>query len=208
MKFTTSLLAAGMAMAGLLEFAAAYNRDTMVCLVNRERGQRGLPFLGRNAALDNAAQRHSDDQARRCVMTHTGSDGSSPADRITAAGYDWKGVAENVAYGWSDEHICMKQWMESPGHRTNILTPKFTQFGSAVGYSSGGVPYYTQTFGCNGEQGPFVECPGQANAEVHVDAQAAVEALPPPPAQIPAQPVYVPAPVAPPVYAPPAIPVH
>lgn len=196
MKFISSLLVAGVAMAGLLEFATAFDRDLMTCLVNRERGQRGLPFLGRNAALDNAAQRHSNDQARRCVMSHTGGDGSSPADRIAAAGYEWQGVAENVAYGWPDERICMKQWMESPGHRANILTPKFKQFGSAVGYSSGGVPYYTQTFGCNGEQGPFPECPGNSGGKnVQVDAQADVDVSPPPPP-------------APPVYAPPMIPVN
>jgi hypothetical protein len=200
MKFISSLLVAGVAMTGLLEFATAYDRDLMVCLVNRERGQRGLPFLGRNAALDNAAQRHSDDMALRCVMSHAGSDGSSPADRITAAGYVWQGVAENVAYGWPDENICMKQWMESPGHRANILTPKFKQFGSAVGYSSGGVPYYTQTFGCNGEQGPFPECPGSSGSNnVQVNTQTAVNTLPPPPVQIPAAP-------APPVYAPPVLP--
>ncbi|KAI9594527.1 CAP domain-containing protein [Syncephalis fuscata] len=215
MKFISTVLVAGAALACLFESVAAYDRDLMVCLVNTERQQRGLPALGRNGALDNAAQRHSNDQASRCVMSHTGSDGTSPSDRITASGYEWQGLAENVAFGWPNEGVCMKEWMNSPGHRANILTAKFKQFGSAVAYSpNGNVPYYTQTFGCNGETGPFPVCPGRgayANAEVNVDANAQVRAPGPAPAPrtyIPAPPQYIPAPPqyipAPPQY----IPVH
>jgi hypothetical protein len=135
----------------------AYDNNLMLCLVNQERARYGLSALGPNAALDNSAQEHSDDQAYMRSMTHDGSDGSSPSDRIEAAGYDWRGVAENVAYGYGDEEECMQEWMQSPGHRENILGD-YTHFGSAVGYS-GSTPYYTQDFGNDGGYYNYEVCP-------------------------------------------------
>jgi len=82
-------------------------------------------------------------------MSHDGSDGSSPGQRCERAGFKWNSVAENVAYGYKDETTCMKEWMQSPGHRANILSSKNTMFGSAVAYG-GGTPYYTQDFGNDG----------------------------------------------------------
>jgi len=115
--------------------------------------------LGISAALTAAAQHHSDDQALRHTMTHNGGDGSTPAKRISAAGYKWRTVGENVAFGYPDEDTCMRQWMESPGHRANILGKKFTHFGSAVGYVNGKTPYYTQDFGGDGGKYGFDICP-------------------------------------------------
>jgi len=124
---------------------AAYDNTQMLCLVNKERSKNGLQPLGLDSKLTQAAQQHSNDQARRRTMSHDGGDGSTPGQRVTRAGFKWKAVAENVAYGYKDEQECMKQWMNSPGHRKNILG-SYEMFGSAVALT-GSTPYYTQNFG-------------------------------------------------------------
>lgn len=123
----------------------AYSNSQMLCLVNSERAKQGLPAMGLDALLTRAAQAHSDDQARMNSMSHTGSDGSDPGKRVTRTGFNWRSVAENVAYGYPDSNTCMTAWMNSPGHRANILG-NCEMFGSAVAYS-GSTPYYTQNFG-------------------------------------------------------------
>jgi len=138
----------------------AYDQLLMLCLVNEERARHGLSSLGFSSALSRAATRHSSDQAHMNTMTHNGSDGSSPSNRITQAGYVWKSAAENVAYGYLTEQKCMKEWMASPGHRANILSGKYTHFGSAMTMSSNGVPYYTQDFGGDKKKHSFPVCPG------------------------------------------------
>jgi len=141
---------------------SAYDNTKMLCLVNQERVAAGLEPLGLDSRLTASSQQHCDDQASMNSMTHDGSDGSQPGDRVQSSGYSWQTVAENVAYGYGDEEECMKQWMESPGHRENILGP-YTQFGSAVAYS-GSTPYYTQDFASgDGGSGSFPVCPNGAD---------------------------------------------
>jgi len=116
----------------------------VVQLVNSERSKAGCSPLTVNAKLTKAAQAHSEDMAAHRTMSHTGSDGSSPGDRITAAGYSWSMYGENVAYGYSTPQSVMTAWMNSPGHRANILNCSFKEIG--VGYAGPG-DYWTQDFG-------------------------------------------------------------
>ncbi|MEU8030120.1 CAP domain-containing protein [Streptomyces sp. NPDC049099] len=116
----------------------------IVQLVNAERSKAGCRPLTLNTALTKAAQDHSADMAAHQTMSHTGSDGSAPGDRITAAGYDWSAYGENVAYGYSTADEVMAGWMSSPGHRANILNCSFQQIG--VGLAQPG-SYWTQDFG-------------------------------------------------------------
>ncbi|MFF5858857.1 CAP domain-containing protein [Streptomyces sp. NPDC012751] len=113
-------------------------------LVNTERGKAGCQPLTLNATLTKAAQAHSDDMAAQRNMSHTGSDGSSPGDRITRAGYTWSSYGENVAYGYTTADQVMAGWMSSPGHRANILDCSFKEIG--VGLAQPG-SYWTQDFG-------------------------------------------------------------
>jgi len=139
---------------------SAYDNTKMCCLVNQQRAMYGLPSLGLDPELTEAAQEHSDDMARTGIMDHTGSDGSDPGTRVENCGYNWQSVAENIAFGFSDEESCMYNWMNSPGHRANILSADNEHFGSAVSYSSDGLPYYTQDFGSlGGSAGNYPECP-------------------------------------------------
>jgi uncharacterized protein YkwD len=113
-------------------------------LVNSERAKAGCSPLTVNAALTKAAQAHSEDMAAHRNMSHTGSDGSSPGDRITRAGYTWRTYGENVAYGYSTPEQAMAGWMSSSGHKANILNCSFKEIG--VGLAQPG-NYWTQDFG-------------------------------------------------------------
>lgn len=116
----------------------------IVELVNAERAKVGCSALTLNATLSKVAQAHSDDMAVHQNMSHTGSDGSSPGDRITGAGYTWSTYGENVAYGYPTPEQVMAAWMASPGHKANILNCTFKEIG--VGLAQPG-SYWTQDFG-------------------------------------------------------------
>ncbi|MFJ6903145.1 CAP domain-containing protein [Streptomyces griseoluteus] len=116
----------------------------IVELVNAERAQAGCSPVALNSTLTKAAQDHSADMAAHKNMSHTGSDGSDPGSRITAAGYQWSAYGENVAYGYSTPEQVMAGWMNSPGHRENILNCSFKEIG--VGLAQPG-SYWTQDFG-------------------------------------------------------------
>jgi uncharacterized protein YkwD len=145
--------------------------DQVFVLVNQARAAAGLPPYNRSPELDAAARRHSLDQAAHCSgPTHTGSDGSSPFDRMIAAGYtNWSFLGENAAAGqWlpifdEESRNVMDQWMnEQPDaagnrpHRDNILRPGTKDIGIAVAFNENcvvnGCPtcgryYWTQDFG-------------------------------------------------------------
>lgn len=87
---------------------------------------------------------HSQDQARRRNIGHTGSDGSTVADRIRRAGYNTGWSGENVASGQSTAQSVFNAWMNSSGHRANILNANFAHMGAAMAQSN--APYWTQVF--------------------------------------------------------------
>ncbi|MEU5592949.1 sigma-70 family RNA polymerase sigma factor [Streptomyces sp. NPDC020298] len=118
----------------------------VVALVNKERSAAGCGPLTENPQLEDAAQRHSDDMAARNFFDHTNPDGADPGQRITAAGYRWSTYGENIAQGQQTPQAVMDSWMNSPGHRANILNCSFKDIGVGVHKGSGG-PWWTQDFG-------------------------------------------------------------
>ncbi|MGW7070620.1 sigma-70 family RNA polymerase sigma factor [Streptomyces sp. NPDC054855] len=115
-------------------------------LANAERAKSGCGPLTLNSKLDDAAQGHSDDMAERDFFDHTNPDGEDPGDRVTAAGYKWTTYGENIAAGQRTPAAVMDSWMNSSGHRANILNCSFKEIG--VGYRQGsGGPWWTQNFG-------------------------------------------------------------
>jgi uncharacterized protein YkwD len=86
--------------------------------------------------------------ARSGVMSHTGPDGSTMSSRVDAAGYLWSTLGENIARGQSDAAAVMDAWMNSPGHRANILNCSFKEIGIGVHFGDGG-PWWTQDFGAS-----------------------------------------------------------
>ncbi|MEM9746519.1 MAG: CAP domain-containing protein [Actinomycetota bacterium] len=116
----------------------------VVAIANQERAAAGVGPLTVDPLLNAAAQLHSEDQARMNDLTHIGSDGSNPGQRIARQGYVFRTWGENAAVGYRTAAGVMDGWMGSPGHRGNLLNPSFTEIGMGVAYSSGGTPYWTQ----------------------------------------------------------------
>ena len=115
--------------------------------INQIRQAHGLSTLSENGYITDAARNHSADMAAQEAMSHTGSDGSGPGDRMTWAGYSWSAYGEIVAYGYNTPQTVVDAWMNSPAHRDVILYGVFQEFGAGLIYSSSGRPYWTVDFG-------------------------------------------------------------
>lgn len=113
---------------------------------NRERAEAGKPALEFDPLLTEAAAVQARDMAARGVMSHEGGDGSTPADRVRRAGYKFQSTAENVAKGYESTAELMTGWMNSPGHRANVLGD-FAQIGLARAIAPDGTPFWAAEFG-------------------------------------------------------------
>lgn len=101
-------------------------------LINSYRKQHGLKALKLNPELTEAAKSHSRDLAKWDRISHYGSDGSNPWDRVKRAGYRARLTAENVGTGQVNFSEVLKGWEESPGHNKNLLTPDAQHMGIAL----------------------------------------------------------------------------
>ena len=117
----------------------------VLALVNEERAKVGCSPVTASASLASLAQDFSDDMAARGFFSHTDPDGQTPWDRATKAGVTGLG-GENIARGQADAQAVMASWMNSEGHRANILNCDYKTLGVGVHYGSGG-PWWTQDFG-------------------------------------------------------------
>ncbi|MDI6098762.1 CAP domain-containing protein [Actinoplanes sp. NEAU-A12] len=118
----------------------------VVRLVNVERQKAGCSGLSSESRLEAAAQKHSELQAERNSMSHQLPGEAGMSDRVTAEGYRWRSVGENVAAGYSSAASVMDGWMNSPGHKANILNCGFKEIGVGLAKSSSGTQYWTQNF--------------------------------------------------------------
>jgi uncharacterized protein YkwD len=126
--------------------------DQLFVLVNQARAAAGLAPYTRASELDASARRHSLDMATTGNFSHYGTDGSTPAQRANAAGYDSTYVGENIAGGQATAQAAMDTWMNEPppaGHRAAILDANYKEIGISVEYHAGTVYgyYWTQDFG-------------------------------------------------------------
>jgi uncharacterized protein YkwD len=106
------------------------------------------PPVNLSMMLNKAASIHAQDMARNSHFEHQGTDGSSPADRATRAGYRWRQVAENIAAGAPTAQSVVEGWIKSPGHCVNIMGPQYREMGIAFALNSkseAGI-YWAQTF--------------------------------------------------------------
>ncbi len=136
--------------------------SSAVCLLNVERTSRGLRALRVNGRLSAAAQQHTDDMVRRRYFSHTSRSGNDMGDRIRRQGYlsgarSWM-IGENLAWGSGERSTprsIVRAWMNSSGHRHNILTARFREIGIGVSDSAPQATAnrgatYTTTFGSRG----------------------------------------------------------
>lgn len=115
----------------------------VVQLANLQRVAAGLPPLVVHPAAAAAAMSHSGDMAATGRMSHIGSDGSDAGTRLTRAGFTWRTWGENVAAGQRTAPDVMSAWMNSAGHRANILGTTFTTIGVGVATTGDGTRYWT-----------------------------------------------------------------
>lgn len=120
--------------------------DEVTALINRERSKAGCGSVRTDERIRTAARAHSTDMAKNNYFSHTGLDGSSFVDRLARAGYPRDAAAgENIAYGYATAQEVVTGWMNSDGHRKNILNCSAKATG--VGLAYGGTAYWTQLFG-------------------------------------------------------------
>ena len=126
----------------------AYEENRAFDFVNQERIANGLPALIPHADLANVARAHSRDMAWRNYFAHVNPDGDGPFDRLAAAGITYRAAGENLAFNNhpNPARVAVNGWMNSPGHRENILFEAFTHAGMGVAYDGNGGYYFTQVF--------------------------------------------------------------
>ena len=108
------------------------SKNELLSIINNERQKNGIGGLNFNTALGNAAQAHADDMVQNNYFSHTGRDGSSPADRAVRAGYGSRWTGENIAGGTRGPSQVFSMWMGSTGHRQNMLNPKWKSAGLGI----------------------------------------------------------------------------
>ncbi len=137
--------------------------NVALCLVNQERTSRGLKPLKLNKRLTKAATRHARDMVAKGYFSHDTLGGGDFVDRIRKAGYmaprAFPTLGEDLAWGSGSlgtPRSIVQGWMESPGHRENILEPKFREAGMGVAYGDPGAgedgATYALDFGSGGRR--------------------------------------------------------
>ena len=149
-------------------------------LVNQARADQGRGALSINPLLVQAAKRHADDMFNNNFISHTGSDGSTMATRINDTGYGWLNIAENVARGQTSAQQVHNSWMNSAGHRANILNGVFTEIGLARTGNSW-VQVFGNPNGSNSEPVPTCTDGIQNGDETGVDCGGSCSACEPAP---------------------------
>jgi uncharacterized protein YkwD len=152
--------------------------DQVLVLVSQQRAARALPPLTRVGALDHAAQDYAVRMAAEGFFAHTAPDGSTPGDRMQAAGYTGRTWGENIAAGQQTPDAVMTAWMHSSGHAANILNANYAHIGIGVALGGPYGIYWVQDFGATGGSAPAGPPPhlggltptsGAANALVTLD---------------------------------------
>ena len=126
---------------------SAAEEAQVLAIVNTERAKAGCKPLAFNAKLTAAARKHSTDMQNRNYFSHDTPEGVEFATRISNEGYKWSGAAENIAKGQRNPQDVMASWMNSSGHRANILNCNLKDLGVGLASAPGKAKVWTQDFG-------------------------------------------------------------
>jgi uncharacterized protein YkwD len=122
------------------------DEQAIVDFTNAERQAAGLKPLKANAKLMAAARGHAVNMAAQNTLDHK-LDGKDMVDRIKAADYKYRSAGENIAFNYDTPKACVQGWMDSPGHKRNILTEGFEEIGVSLAKNKKGEWYWVQVFG-------------------------------------------------------------
>ncbi len=112
--------------------ASDITRASVVVAMNEYRAEHHLPPLREDVRLDAAAADRMRDMEDQAYWAHESPDGHSPFTWLAPHGYDYHYAGENLATGFDTTELLVEGWMESPGHRANILSPNFEDCGIAI----------------------------------------------------------------------------
>lgn len=118
----------------------------VIDLVNQQRAYNGLPALKANWEVCRVARYKSQDMIDKRYFAHQSPTYGSPFNMMENFGIRFSAAGENIAYGQRTPQEVMNSWMNSPGHRSNILNRTYNQIGVGVAKSSNGTFYWTQMF--------------------------------------------------------------
>lgn len=107
------------------------DNSSFATMLNNVRTANSAGAVAYDERLGRAAQKHANDMHNGRFLSHTGSDGSDPGDRITREGYRWRTYGENIAQGQQSQQEVLDAWTSSPGHHANNINPNFEDFGLA-----------------------------------------------------------------------------
>ncbi|HEB5002325.1 CAP domain-containing protein [Clostridioides difficile] len=124
---------------------SAYQKE-VVDLVNVERAKAGLNPLTLDSSISNVATKKSQDMIDNNYFSHNSPTYGSPFDMLKKFGISYKTAGENIAMGQKTPKEVVNAWMNSEGHRKNIMNPNFSKIGVGVAQKSGGSIYWTQIF--------------------------------------------------------------
>lgn len=120
--------------------------NEVIRLVNVERARAGLPALKANWQLSRVARYKSADMANRGYFAHNSPTYGTPFQMMENFGLRFTSAGENIAYGQRTPAEVMRDWMNSPGHRSNILSHSYSEIGVGLAKNKNGVCYWTQQF--------------------------------------------------------------
>ena len=115
-------------------------------LVNEQRRKNGVAALTYSYELEAVGKAHSEDMLKNHYFSHNSLDGKTPFDRMRAAGISFGYAAENIAAGQQGPDEVVNSWMNSEGHRKNILNPNYKKMGVGIAYGGSYGIYWTQEF--------------------------------------------------------------
>jgi len=136
-------------------FSSAITVQNIISLTNESRQAASLGRLSENSLLDKAAQSKANDMLAKGYFAHNSPDGSTPWDFITKAGYSYLQAGENLAVNFTEAENVESAWMNSPGHKANILNKNFEQIGIGIAegqYQGHTAIFVVQMFGTPVEQ--------------------------------------------------------
>ncbi len=119
----------------VLGASSNFSNSSLLGNTNAQRTKDNEPSLALNGQLDAAAQAKANDMAQKNYWAHNSPDGRTPWSFIATAGYHYQAAGENLAYGFSNASDAVNGWMNSPGHRANILNANYKDVGFGVAQS-------------------------------------------------------------------------
>lgn len=174
---------------GVLAYATNVSHSGLLTYTNQNRTANSLAALSLDSRLNSAAQAKANDMVAKNYWSHTSPDGRQPWDFIVAAGYSYSMAGENLAYGALTSADTVQAWMNSPGHRANILKAGFTQvgfgFANSANFQNSGpqtviVAMYAAPYAATPAPAPVTPKPAPAPAPKPAPAPAPVAPKPTP----------------------------